>query len=101
MVSPMKAQRKPGTKRSQGAFKRFVRAPRRDDRLMKCFVISVRATSEASRYRGGGGIRSSWVNRLLREKEISHRIRFRHRSVTGIGHHRRRTGTLANREARH
>src|SRR5439155_14775164 len=101
MVSPMKARRKPGTKRSQTAFKRFVRAPRRDDRLMKCFVISVRATSEASRYRGGGGIRTAWVNRFLRGKESWPRIRFRNRSATGIGNHRRRTGTLADREARH
>src|SRR5438094_4764019 len=101
MVFPTKARRKPGTKRSQGAFKRFVRAPRRDDRLMKCFVISVPATSEASRYRGGGRIGTGWINRLLRGKESWPRIRFRNRSATGIGDHRRRTGTLADREAQH
>src|SRR5437867_2001307 len=99
MVFSMKARRKLGTRRSQTAFKRFVRAPRRDDRLIKCFVISVRATSEASRYRGGGGIRTGWVNRLLRGKESWPRIRFRNRSATGIGDHRRCTVSLAYRDA--
>src|SRR5205807_8910895 len=69
MVFPMKARRKLGTKRSQTAFKRFVRAPRRDDRLMKCFVIAVTATSEASRYRGGGGIRTGWSIAFYEERK--------------------------------
>ena len=36
---------------------------------MKCFVISVRATSEASRYRGGGGIRTGWSIAFYEERK--------------------------------
>jgi hypothetical protein len=42
---------------------------------MKCFVISVRATSKASRYRGRGGVGTGWINRFLRGKGLPAEIR--------------------------